>query len=296
VLVVLLVLAALALLRGRPTQPGPAIGDGCVVRGPGFAIPLSTDQGSIAADIAGVARHRSMPERAVTIAYAAALQESGLADLAYGDRDSVGVFQQRPSQGWGTRTQLLDPIYATTRFFAALAAVPRYSHLLVYQAAQDVQRSADGLAYDQYAPQGAAMANGFTGYLPHAVWCWYGAGVKDRGRPAAASRDLAAAFGPLPGSRLADPARRPRAPSLLLRVPGQPAGWAVAAWVVTHAAAYGIKAVSFEGYRWTAVHGQLGWIRGSTRRHLAGRPHLAGRAHPDARAHPAAPLLTVTFG
>ena len=54
------------------------------------------------------------------VAYAAALQESHLHNLSYGDRDSVGVFQQRPSEGWGSATQLKDPVYATTRFFPAL--------------------------------------------------------------------------------------------------------------------------------------------------------------------------------
>ena len=159
--------------------------------------PLTSGQAGIAAIIAGVAARRSLPVRAVTIAYATALQESDLSNLPYGDRDSVGVFQQRPSQGWGTRRELLDPVYATERFFAALVDVPNYQHLLIYQAAQAVQHSADGQAYGQYAGQGAAMATGFTGQRPHDVWCWYGTGVSGPDRLAAAGKQLNRAFGKL---------------------------------------------------------------------------------------------------
>ena len=77
-----------------------------------------------------------MPPRAVAIAYATALQESKLTNLHYGDRDSVGVFQQRPSEGWGTTKQIEDPVYATDRFFEALAAVRGYLRMPIYAAAQ----------------------------------------------------------------------------------------------------------------------------------------------------------------
>src|SRR5579875_681264 len=176
------VLAALAIVKARHVRLPLVSSSGCLARGRQAVVPLTTGQAEIAATIAGVALSRSMPVRAVTIAYAAALQESGLADLPYGDRDSVGVFQQRPSQGWGTRRQLLDPVYASARFFAALARVAGYQRLPVYQAAQAVQHSADGRAYGQYAGQGAAMATAFTGQVPHGVWCWYGSPVRGPGR------------------------------------------------------------------------------------------------------------------
>ena len=72
------------------------------------------------------------------------------ANLDYGDLDSVGVFQQRPSEGWGTTSELEDPAYATARFFGALTQVHGYLQLPVDQAAQAVQHSADGSAYAQY--------------------------------------------------------------------------------------------------------------------------------------------------
>lgn len=261
VLVVVLVIVALALAKSNnPPVVAPSIGDGCIVHGDEFDVPLSTGQASLAATIAGIADRRALPVRAVTIAYATALQESDLENLPYGDRDSVGVFQQRPSQGWGTRRQLLDPIYATTKFFAALAAIPDYLKLPIYQAAQDVQRSADGYAYSQYAPQGAVMATGFSGASAKRVWCWYGSRISGRGRLTAAEANLRAAFGRLAVRHVGDPI-------VAVRVPDRAAGWAVASWLVTHAASYRIDAVRFAGYQWLASHGQKGWRMARRPRH-----------------------------
>lgn len=257
---VVLVTLGLALAESNHTPFVPSAGDGCLVHSDAFDVPLSTGQAGLAATIAGVANHRALPVRAVTIAYAAALQESDLENLPYGDRDSVGVFQQRPSQGWGTRQHLLNPIYATTKFFAALAAIPGYRRLPIDQAAQDVQHSADGSAYSQYAPQGAVMATGFTGTAPRSVWCWYGSGIRGRGRLAAADKKLAAAFGRLTVRHVGDP-------TMAVKVPDRAAGWAVACWLVTHAASYQIEAVRFAGYQWLASHGQKGWRKVRPSRH-----------------------------
>jgi hypothetical protein len=262
VLVIVLIIAALAIFRAKHHLfQGPA-GSGCVVSGGRFRWPLDTGQASIAATIAGVAAQRAMPERAVAIAYAAALQESYLEDLRYGDRDSVGIFQQRPSQGWGTRRQLLDPVYASTRFFAALAAIPHYERLRIDRAAQAVQRSADGLAYSQWVSQGADMAAGFSGRKPRAVWCWYGAGISGRGQLSAASTQLRRTFGRLTISHAGDPLAR-------VRVRGPDLGWAVATWLVSHAGRFKIRQVSYQGYRWTAGHGTKGWIARPRTRHAA---------------------------
>ena len=124
-------------VTAAPPAPGCQAGTGA------RAITLDTDQAAIAATIAGVAARHRLPRRAVTIAYAAALQESKLQNLDYGDRDSVGIFQQRPSQGWGPAADLEDPVYATTKFFAALTQVNGYTTMPIYKAAQAVQHSAD---------------------------------------------------------------------------------------------------------------------------------------------------------
>jgi hypothetical protein len=229
-------------------------GSDCAVAGSGQEVTLGTGQAGIAATIAGVAQRDALPARAVTVAYAAAWQESKLQNLPYGDRDSVGVFQQRPSQGWGKRSQLENPVYATSKFFSALAQVPGYQRMPVYQAAQAVQRSADGFAYQRFQPIAAHMAAAFTGRDPHAVWCWYTPTVSGTARVAAARRGLAQAFGPHATRATADP-------GLIVHVAGVRQGWAVATWLVSHAQQYRIDDVRYADYQWTAAHGGQGWAR-----------------------------------
>jgi hypothetical protein len=251
--VVLIVVAGVTYLlttKHSPLQQQPTE---CAVAAGKQEVQLTVSQAEIAATIAGVAVRRDMPVRAVTIAYATALQESKLTDLDYGDRDSVGVFQQRPSEGWGTAKQIENPVYASGRFFSALAAIPHYQRLPVYQAAQDVQHSADGSAYGQYATLGAQLAGAFAGTQPHALWCYY-ADPPGKARLTAAAQGLAGTFGPLPLSRLGDPAME-------VRVVRPTAGWAVAAWLITHAGGYGITDVRYRGYEWNRAHGLGKWVR-----------------------------------
>ncbi|MGA3151345.1 MAG: hypothetical protein ACLPN6_09725 [Streptosporangiaceae bacterium] len=253
-----LLVSGVVYLTARHTLPVPGTSQ-CAARGDGTIVSLEVSQASIAATIAGVAQRQGLPDRAVTIAYAAAMQESKLTDLDYGDQDSVGIFQQRPSEGWGPARLLENPVYASTKFFAALARVPGYARMPVYEAAQAVQHSADGSAYGQFAQMGASMAVAFTGNAPHAVWCSYASSVGPS-RLAAADRALTAAFGPLAVHRAGDPA-------LAITVPGTAAGWAVAAWLVSHASSYGIRDVRYQGYQWTAADGASGWVvpRGASR-------------------------------
>ena len=225
----------------------------CAATAPGQPIPLNVGQAGIAATIAGVARHQRMPVQAVTIAYATALQESKLTNLRSGDLDSVGVFQQRPSQGWGPASQLEDPVYATGKFFAALSRVHGYQVMPVSQAAQAVQHSADGSAYAQYSGVAGRLSAAFTGQRPHAVWCWY-PGPSARPRLAAASQALDHAFGPLPMHTASDP-------GVTVRVAPGAGGWAVAAWLVSHAGAYGIRDISYGGYQWATSHATNGWTK-----------------------------------
>ena len=155
------------------------------------------------------------------VAYAAALQESKLHNLSYGDRDSVGVFQQRPSEGWGPAWQLKDPVYATTRFFQALATVPDYLHKPVYRAAQAVQRSADGYAYIQYQPEAAPSPPTSPATAPHAVWCWSAGPGPGEGQPDGGPPGPARAFGPISSHRAATPGDDP---AMLVRASPADAG------------------------------------------------------------------------
>ena len=242
-------------------------GSGCVATGDHQSILLDTEQGSIAATIAGVAHQHSMPRLAVTIAYATAMQESKLHNLSYGDLDSVGVFQQRPSEGWGPRRDLEDPIYASTKFFRALKAIHGYQKMPVYQAAQAVQHSADGAAYTQYEKMAAAMTPAFTGQRGHAVYCWSGPAGRAPADVSRISRGLAATFGPAVthqvteqrdsrGSAAADTSTQ-----LRVRVGASRFGWEVATWLVTHASTYHIHQIRFSGYQWRAAASSKGWVR-----------------------------------
>jgi hypothetical protein len=239
-------------------------GSGCEADGR-QAVGLDTEQASIAATIAGVADARRLSSGAVTIAYAAAMQESKLHNLRYGDLDSVGVFQQRPSEGWGTPRQLADPVYATGKFFDALVDVPDYLRIPVYRAAQAVQHSADGSAYRTYQRLAASMSGAFTGARPHAVWCWFASGSSHTPHVAAVRQQLVRTFGPLDvrlrGGHQTTVADASSDPAAEVRVRHRAAGWAVASWLVTHAPAYGISHVRYAGYQWSETTGKRGWIR-----------------------------------
>ena len=235
---------------------------GCTVGAGRAAVALDPEQAQIAATIAGVAHRRDMPSRAVTVAYAAAMQETHLHNLDFGDRDSVGVFQQRPSEGWGPASKLINPVYASTKFFQALARVHDYRRLPVYKAAQAVQHSADGYAYAQYQLMAAKLTAAFTGTSPRAVWCWPPGGTAGTAQFTAARRALVQTFGRLPAHSAATTGD---ARSLLVRASQAPIGWAVAAWLVTHAAQYRLSGVSFAGFQWSASQGQ-GWIKDKTAR------------------------------
>jgi len=264
---VLLTAAGYALFGGSrhvaaPYVPPPGCQAGTGVE----AIPMGADQAAIAATIAGVAARHRLPREAVIVAYAAALQESQMHDLDYGDRDSVGVFQQRPSQGWGTTAELEDPVYAATRFFAALVRVPRYTNLPVDQAAQDVQHSADGSAYEQYAEVAALLAGYFTGAQPAGVSCWFT--PTGRADLAAAERQLTETFGPQGGHAVMVRVTTVRsgkkdAASVAVVRARQDAAWTVASWLVANAQDYGISEVRYAGYVWTAADGSMGWQRAS---------------------------------
>ena len=263
VLVVVLAIAGYAIYRAvEHVTAAPPPAPGCQAGTGTRAVSLDTGQGGIAATIAGVAARHRLPRRAVTIALATALQESDLENLPYGDRDSVGVFQQRPSQGWGTATELQNPVYATTRFFAALVRVPHYTTIPVAQAAQAVQRSADGSAYAENEYVATLLSGDLTGQPPHAVTCWYTpakatpTATRPQADAVAARQALREAF----GSPDRDGVAVRVSNVTLSRVP-KGAGWTAASWLVTHAEEYQISAVRYAGYEWKAADGNMGWQR-----------------------------------
>lgn len=121
-----------------------------------------------AAAIVSVGKSKNVPARGIVIALATAAQESKLLNLDYGDRDSLGLFQQRPSQGWGTPEQVRDPVYASTKFYEGLLAVSGWETMPLTQAAQAVQRSGFPDAYAQWEPMAAVLAAALDATSPTA--------------------------------------------------------------------------------------------------------------------------------
>lgn len=132
---------------------------------------LAPDQAANAALIVGTTLRRDLPARAGTIGIATALQESWMRNIDFGDRDSLGMFQQRPSQGWGTPEQVMDPVYAVNIFFDHLVRVDNYTEMPVTEAAQAVQRSAFPDAYAKHEPLARSFASALTGWTEANLTC-----------------------------------------------------------------------------------------------------------------------------
>ncbi|MBD7997046.1 hypothetical protein H9640_00565 [Oerskovia sp. Sa2CUA8] len=147
------------------------VAERCAATADGQAWHLSPAQSDNAALIAVTTVRRGMPARAATIGLATALQESRLLNIDYGDRDSIGLFQQRPSQGWGTIEQIMDPVYSTTAFYDGLDKVDGYTELPVTVAAQAVQRSGFPDAYAQHESRSRAWASALTGNSHGTLTC-----------------------------------------------------------------------------------------------------------------------------
>lgn len=151
---------------------GPLIRpSGCTAEVDGLTVDLSLEQAENAALITGISIQRGLPARAASIALATAYQESKILNIEHGDRDSVGLFQQRPSQGWGTPQQILDPVHSTHAFYDALVRIEGYQTMPITEAAQAVQRSAFPDAYADHEADARALASALTGNSPRAFWC-----------------------------------------------------------------------------------------------------------------------------
>ncbi|WP_063798087.1 hypothetical protein, partial [Streptomyces sp. 150FB] len=178
----------------RATDPSDSSASGPESDGDGATYEMSPEQAANAATISAVGTTRGMPERAVTIALATALQESALRNLNHGDRDSLGLFQQRPSKGWGTAAQIVDPVYSAGQFYDHLATVPGYSRLPLTVAAQRVQHSGFPQAYAKHEPDATLLAAALTGRAPAVLTCSAPTGTA-AGSPAKVRAELVRAFG-----------------------------------------------------------------------------------------------------
>jgi hypothetical protein len=241
VLVVVLAATVVTLYRIRPeVHPAPGCIASAAAEGtsPDEVIdyPMTPEQADNAATISSVGTTMGMSRRAITVALATALQESGLHNLADGDRDSVGLFQQRPSQGWGSVAQIGDPVYASRAFYRRLDAVRNWTALDVNDAAQTVQRSAVPDAYGQWEGQAGALAAALTGAPGASFTCHdLTVGMPQSVLVSAAKQELgtAALSGAQPGRR----------------------GRQIGNWLVAHALRFGIDRVTVNGSTWTPSSG-----------------------------------------
>lgn len=244
------VVAVLGVIDAR----GPVI-ERCEVVDGDERASLAPVQADAAALIAAVATRRDLPAHAVTVAIATGIQESKLRNIPYGDRDSLGLFQQRPSQGWGTAEQIMDPVYATNAFYDVLVTIEGFEDLPVTDAAQRVQRSAFPEAYADHESTARAFASALTGHSPAALTC--ALRPVSEGDAAAVTASVAERlqrdFGEVAVRAADDGALVVDAASLSPGAGEEEAtrlGWAVAQWAVATADATGAGQVTTAGRSW----------------------------------------------
>ena len=279
---VLVVAGVLAYLTGAGPLRDPA---GCTAVVRGHEVSLTTEQAENAALIVALSVRRGMPARAASIALATVYQESKIYNIDHGDRDSLGLFQQRPSQGWGTREQLLDPVYATNAFYDALVEIDGYQSMRITEAAQAVQRSAFPEAYADHEQDARTLASALSGETTGGRFsCVTRPDVQEESdeldaagltpRAAVVREEIEAAFGELslggfaPGGvteghmegsshyegRAVDIFVRPVTPA------NQRKGWAVAQYLVAQADRLAIRTVIFDDRIWTSgARSEQGW-------------------------------------
>jgi len=250
--------AGVAIWRGSGPLPDP---EGCSAKLAGRQVDLTTEQAENATLIAAIGVSRGLPARAVSIALATAYQESKIVNLTHGDRDSLGLFQQRPSQGWGTTAQVRDPYYATNAFYDALEKIPDYKDLRITEAAQKVQRSGFPEAYEDHASDARTLASVLTGYSAGGLFSCVVHEPTERGGAAAVIRQVERAYGDLeiahtgPGQDLTV--------TVSAGQDGSRLGWSVAQFVVAHGVKLRPEAVGYAGKRWqTGRSSEDGWRAG----------------------------------
>jgi peptidoglycan DL-endopeptidase CwlO len=153
-----------------PITSGPA-GTGAA-----DAARLTDEQRGNVALIISIGKQRQLPALAWQVAIQAGMTESGLRSLNYGDRDSLGIFQMRPSMGWGTPAQVTDPVYAINKFYDVLGKVPNWQQQRPGDSAQDVERSAFPDRYHKWEAMAAHLI-GDVGAVEDFTGCGEGTGL-----------------------------------------------------------------------------------------------------------------------
>lgn len=212
----------------------------CVATAGGQSVVLDLDQAHFASIVVGLSVRRALAPRAASIAMATVYQETGIRNLDYGDRDSVGLFQQRPSQGWGPASQLMDPYYATGKFYDALVKIKGWEAGDITEVAQKIQRSGYPEAYRDHEADARVLASTLTGRSPGGLSCLEREQSPGRAGPMITA--LQRTFGPVSDtSAAAVTTIKAKNPTL---------AWAYAHFAVANAKAYGVTQVVVGDRRW----------------------------------------------
>jgi hypothetical protein len=235
----------------RSSLPAVLNPERCVARVGDLSVELDLEQAHFAAIITGLSVRRELPPRAASIALATAYQESGIRNIRYGDRDSLGLFQQRPSQGWGTKKQILDPHYATGKFYDALVKIKGWKSGDINDVAQKVQRSGYPEAYRDHVGDARVLASALSGQTAAAFSCYER--QQAPGDPDAMLESLTRTFGNLSTEE------GPR--QVTIATKNTDRAWAYAQHAVANAALHGVTTVRIGDREWAAGGDDLpSWV------------------------------------
>ena len=242
----------------------------CVATSDNQSYTYDLQQMQNASTIAAVGVKLGVPSYGIQIAEATARQESKFYNVTGGDRDSLGLFQQRPSEGWGTSSQIMDTTYSSTAFYQALLKVSNWQNLPLTQAAQDVQHSAYPDAYAAHEQEGAVLTNVFTGTAGAGLTCTLdgptfspqatdNSGMTTLGQSVVS--DAQKQWGEASVEDVSGSARTFSlvVPSSLSGTSATQRGWAYANWAVSKAEALGITQVGYDGKTWSASNNSNSW-------------------------------------
>ncbi|WP_306786907.1 hypothetical protein [Kocuria sp. cx-455] len=277
-----------SLVAGKPTVGDPRC---TVVSAQGTTYTFTPEQTFNASIVSAEALARGLDQRASVIALATAQQESELRNIDYGDRDSVGLFQQRPSQGWGTAEEIMDPHYATVAFYNHLEHVD-YHSMPVTQAAQAVQQSGVPDAYAKHEDSSAALTDAFHGAQPTLLNCVLDpvdaspSTSEGSASPAARADETVVGLTRDYGDTLGGV--RTEGESAVVEPNDSESGWAAAHWAVANAERLGITRVSYDGRTWDRGH------QTSTRFSPVPGWESAEELTPEGQAAPPSPQVVIS--
>ena len=239
VAVIFLGAAAFGAWRAYTSFTDSWVAERCYITMDGDPLTITHEQASNAAIIVAASYRAGLPEQAAVIALATAWQESGLRNLDYGDRDSLGLFQQRPSFGWGTEAEIMDPWYSSARFYQELVKFDGWESADVNDMAQKVQRSGFPEAYRKHEANAVALAGALRGSRPATLACY------DKGADPGSVGAFEAFFGVVPGVEVVQDGKM-----VTLTAADETSLWAATQLVLAHSRAGGIQSATVGGYTW----------------------------------------------